>query len=74
MSACRSHSELQCRQITGEPRDGGLLPLMLAELTYATPIPDESSDAEAALLCRGITTCGAVDKAARSPGRPVGSR
>lgn len=71
---CLGGREQLCRgrQITGETRDGGYAELMLADAAYVYAIPEALTDAQAApLMCPGITSYGAVKKAALSPGQTV---
>jgi len=60
-------------RFTGFDVDGGYAEYMLAESSYALPIPDEISDDQAApLLCAGIIGYRSIQKADIQPGECIG--
>lgn len=74
-SFCRRGEENLCPQarITGFHTDGGYAEAVLAEASYAFPMPGEISDEQAApLLCAGIIGYRSLRKADVSPGEIVG--
>jgi D-arabinose 1-dehydrogenase-like Zn-dependent alcohol dehydrogenase len=71
---CTAGDEVLCNevQITGVTRDGGYAEYMIAPASYAVPIPDALSDAEAGpLMCAGLTVHNGLKRAEFQPGEKV---